>query len=485
MFFTYLRRELRRRRKAALVVALGLALGIGLVITVSSVSAGMRDAQDEVLKSLYGVGTDITVSRQADADGERPARPRLRFDQRGEGETESSKEVVVPAGGLAALDESAVREVARQDGVASAVGGLSLTVNKLNGSFRIEPGQQPPGGPGSSGKGGPDVVERGHGSAEFDVDSYTLFGVDVSDQGVGPMSSVGISEGKGFTAAQADAAVAVLDSGYARQEKLDVGDTLTIKGAEYEIVGIATADTGEPAANVYVPLARAQALADVDMKDKVSTVYVKAEDADRVGAVKSAIEKNVTGTTVTSSSDLAEQVSGSLSTASDLATSIGKWLSAVVLAAAFLIAALLTGSAVTRRVREFGTLKAVGWSRGRVVRQVVGEAFAGGALGGALGIALGVAGALAVTAVAPGLTATVGATGATGAGPGGPGGFGGPRVLGEKTAKSIDIALTAPLTATTIALAVLLAVTGGLVAGAFGGWRAARLRPADALRRIE
>jgi ABC-type lipoprotein release transport system permease subunit len=30
-----------------------------------------------------------------------------------------------------------------------------------------------------------------------------------------------------------------------------------------------------------------------------------------------------------------------------------------------------------------------------------------------------------------------------------------------------------------------LAVAGGLLAGAFGGWRAARLRPADALRRLD
>lgn len=50
MFFTYLRRELRRRRKAALVVASGLAL----VIVVSSVSTGMSRAQDKVLESLYG-----------------------------------------------------------------------------------------------------------------------------------------------------------------------------------------------------------------------------------------------------------------------------------------------------------------------------------------------------------------------------------------------------------------------------------------------
>ena len=48
MFFTYLRRELRRRRKAALVVASGLALGIALVIVVNSVSNGMGKAQDKV-----------------------------------------------------------------------------------------------------------------------------------------------------------------------------------------------------------------------------------------------------------------------------------------------------------------------------------------------------------------------------------------------------------------------------------------------------
>jgi len=40
------------------------------------------------------------------------------------------------------------------------------------------------------------------------------------------------------------------------------------------------------------------------------------------------------------------------------------------------------------------------------------------------------------------------------------------------------------VTVAAIALAVLLAVAGGLVAGSFGGWRAARLRPAEALTRV-
>ena len=45
--------------------------------------------------------------------------------------------------------------------------------------------------------------------------------------------------------------------------------------------------------------------------------------------------------------------------------------------------------------------------------------------------------------------------------------------------------LTAPVTAEVIIAAVLLAIAGGLIAGAFGGWRAARLRPAAALARVE
>ena len=50
---------------------------------------------------------------------------------------------------------------------------------------------------------------------------------------------------------------------------------------------------------------------------------------------------------------------------------------------------------------------------------------------------------------------------------------------------TIVVHLTAPVTIGAIVAAVVLAVAGGLIAGAFGGWRAARLRPAAALARVE
>ncbi|MEV0205847.1 ABC transporter permease [Streptomyces sp. NPDC050788] len=489
MFFTYLRRELRRRRKAALVVASGLALGIALVIVVNSVSNGMGKAQDKVLQSLYGLGTDMTVTKAASPSSGSSQRPRFQFDARGSDDdsTQSSDRVMVQ--GFTTLSAGTVSKVGDQKGVSAAVGGLSLNVVKIDGQFTRGQFQQNQNGGGNGGmRGGgtgqPQGEVRG-GGADFDVNSYSVYGTDVTQTGLGPLTSSKITSGRTFKTTETNAKVLVADSAYAKEKKYKVGSTVTINKVKYTIIGIATADSGDSAANLYMPLKQAQTLA--DQKDKVTTIYVKATDSQQISAVKSAIQKNVSGTTVTTSADLADTVSGSLSTASSLATSVGKWLSIAVLVAAFLVAGLLTSSAVSRRVREFGTLKALGWKSGRVTRQVVGEAVVNGLVGGALGIAVGLAGAYVVTAISPTLQAQLGgggggAGGGGGGFGGGGGGFAGP---GRRAAKTLEVALTAPVSLTTIALAVALAVAGGLIAGAFGGWRASRLRPADALRRVE
>jgi len=481
MFGIYLKRELSRRKKAALVIALGLALGIALVITVNSVSAGMQQAQDKVLKSLYGLGTDMTVTkaRTAPTSGS-SGRPKFDFDAKSDSSRTQSSDRVMTQGGQS-LKSSLVTEVAAQKGVASAVGALSLNVTKVDGSFTqgkaksTTSGSGQQGGPGGQG-GGTGAPQVQGGGASFDVNSYSVAGVDVTHQDLGPLATSKITTGKTFTASQTSAKVAVLSKSYAKENKYKVGSTLKISGKKYEVIGIATPDSSESATDVYLPLEQAQTLGDA--KNEVTTIYVKATDSKQISTVKATIRKNISGTTVTTSADLADTVSGSLSTASNLATSVGTWLSVAVLIAAFLVAALLTSSAVSRRVREFGTLKALGWPSRKVTRQVVGESIVNGLLGGALGIALGLAAARTVTAISPKLTAELGSTGGTG----GPGG--GPGAAASAAKNTVDIALTAPVSVTTIALAAGLAITGGLIAGAMGGWRASRMRPADALRSV-
>ncbi|MDH6216595.1 ABC transporter permease [Streptomyces pseudovenezuelae] len=485
MFGIYLKRELGRRKKAALVIALGLALGIALVITVNSVSAGMTQAQDKVLKSLYGLGTDMTVTKaQAAPTSGSSGGPRFNFDAKSSSSSTQSSDRVNTQGGQA-LASSLVTKVAAQKGVSSAVGALTLNVTKVDGSFTqgkaqsSTSGSSQQGGPGGGNSGSTGQPQVQGGGASFDVNSYSVAGIDVSNQDLGPLATSKITSGKTFTSAQTNSKVAVVSKSYAKEKKYKVGSTFKISGTKFTVIGIATPDSSESTTDVFVPLKQAQTLG--DSKNKVTTIYVKATDSQQISTVKSTIQKNISGTTVTTSADLASTVSGSLSTASDLATSVGKWLSVAVLVAAFLVAALLTSSAVSRRVREFGTLKALGWPSRKVTRQVVGESMVNGLIGGALGIALGLAAAYTVTVISPKLTAQLGSTGGGGGAGGGPGGGGPGR---QSTASTMEIALSAPVSLTTIALAVGLAVTGGLIAGAMGGWRASRMRPADALRSV-
>lgn len=77
MYTTYLRRELAGRKKQTIIVATGLAVAIALVMIVTSLAAGVRDAQAQALESVYGVGTDLTVSGSAAEP--RPGRHRVRL----------------------------------------------------------------------------------------------------------------------------------------------------------------------------------------------------------------------------------------------------------------------------------------------------------------------------------------------------------------------------------------------------------------------
>ncbi|MCW2931014.1 MAG: FtsX-like permease family protein, partial [Actinomycetia bacterium] len=49
---------------------------------------------------------------------------------------------------------------------------------------------------------------------------------------------------------------------------------------------------------------------------------------------------------------------------------------------------------------------------------------------------------------------------------------------------TVPVHLSAPVTLGAIGLAVLLALLGGIIAGSFGAWRAARLRPAQAMTSV-
>jgi putative ABC transport system permease protein len=299
---------------------------------------------------------------------------------------------------------------------------------------------------------------------------YTIGGVDQTQPDIGLVTRKQVVGGRYL--ARAGGPEALVSRTYARAHSLKLGSKLDLNGRSFAVVGLVAPPLGGQTADVYLPLKQLQSLA--GQAGKANVILVRADKGSSVGAVQKQIEQKLGGAQVATAKDVADRVSGSLVDASNLAHNLGVVLEIVVAAAAFLMAALLTLSSVGKRVRELGTLKAIGWTQRLVVRQVVGESVVQGALGGVVGILLGVAAALVIGAAGPTLTASSSTGSVNG-------------LLGAAAVRTAHetLSLDAPLNAAVVVGGLLLALLGGLIAGAAGGLRAARLRPAEALRRVD
>ena len=483
MFYVrYLLAELRRRPGRTALTALGLAVGVGLVVVVGALSRGLDEAQDEVLKPLTGVGTDLSVSRPlaVSGDGGAAIGPQGPFGQLSPGEQRrlqrenkngldfdladlgnpgedfATDRVVATDLSFPASEVAKVRDL---DGAEDAAGSLTLNAVHIEGTV---PEASMPGGAALHG-------------GDFQVTSATVSGVDVSRPDLAPVTPGQIVQADYFSKDPDEAGgEAILDIAYARQNGIRVGDTTKVAGRRFTVVGLSGAALGGESSNAYVELGRLQQLSDRD--GRVNGIQVRADSADAVSGLEDKIVKALPGADVVTASDLADRVGGSLADADSLSSKLGTALAIVALLAAFLIATLLTLSSVQKRTRELGTLKALGWRQRLVVRQVAGESLVQGALGGLLGAAIGLAAAAIVDAIGPTLEASVEQQAGGGFDP-----FGQGAVSGGST----NVPLGAPVDPGLLAAAIGLAILGGLLAGAAGGLRAARLRPAEALRSAE
>jgi putative ABC transport system permease protein len=504
-FLTYMLAELRRRRGRTILTALGLGVGVALVVVVNAVSTGLDDAQQQVLAPLTGVGTDMSVTRPIEitSDGQgafgnlSPAEQQRLRRQRGNGPALNLRDRkpgstfstdTFTATSRLSFSAAQVARVSKIDGVAGAAGVLTLTAAHVYGTVPDIDITQAPGAGGPRGGGGAAQGSFGSNSIHFDTRSVT--GVDQTQSSLAPVAPSQVVEGSYFSET-GKPYQAIVSSSFAATKKLDVGDSISLGGRSFHIIGLASSPLGGTATDAYVKLATLQKLA--GYKGQINAIQVRATDTGAVPGVASAIEASFAKSQVTTAADLASRVGGSLADAKDLSSKLGRALEIVGLLAAVLIASLLTLSSVAKRVRELGTLKALGWSRWTVVRQVSGESVLQGLLGGVIGAAIAVVGVLIVNSIGWTLEATVGgsssgdaaATAANAAGP--PGGPGGAFGLGQAAINSgssvVKIVTTPDLGL--VLLAIGLAVAGGLVAGAVGGLRAARLRPAAALRTVE
>ena len=312
-------------------------------------------------------------------------------------------------------------------------------------------------------------------STNTQTKSYTVAGVNPAMPNLGVITKAQVTAGSWFTSTPAHQVL--VNTAYASTNSLKVGSSIAIDGTTFTVIGLVSPTLTGDVSDLYFDLPTLQTMS--TQASRVNEVLVTVDSASQVNTVAKKIQAQLPGAQVLTAKSLDESVTGSLGAAHTLADTLGMALAIIVLAASFFIAILLTLSSVAKRVKEIGSLRAMGWTRGQVVRQIVAETLSISLIGAVMGVALGFAISAVISAAGPTLQATVSGlqVGASTLG----------SVLNSTAATTQAPAvqyvhLTAPVSGSIILLGVGAALIGGLVAGGIGGWRASRLAPAIALR---
>lgn len=166
--------------------------------------------------------------------------------------------------------------------------------------------------------------------------------------------------------------------------KLGVGDTLQLTGGTFHIRGIYATGSGFEDAAAVISLADAQQL--FQKHRQVGAVQIKLKDVRQSEAVRAKLARLFPRLTASQSSEVADQ--------QDMVSMIegfawGIALLAVVIGGVGMMNTVMMST--FERTREIGTLRALGWSRRRVLVMVLGESLALGLVGGAVGCVAGAA----------------------------------------------------------------------------------------------
>jgi putative ABC transport system permease protein len=162
-----------------------------------------------------------------------------------------------------------------------------------------------------------------------------------------------------------------------------VGDMITIDTVDFRVVGIYSVGNVFGDSASMLPLATLQGLE--RKPGSVTLAFVKVKPGTDIPALRAAIEKdNPALATVRTESEFGRVDRNlRLISAANVATSI---LALVIGAIGVMNTTVMS---VFERTREFGVLRAVGWTRARVLGLVMGEAILISLAGAAVGVAMG------------------------------------------------------------------------------------------------
>ncbi|MGC1401426.1 MAG: ABC transporter permease [Thermodesulfobacteriota bacterium] len=326
----YLVNELYYQRRRTLAAVVGLSIGIALLIVINALSSAYRQAAHAPLKEI---GADVTVQRSGNVP-------------------EQLTGVVFPCSAETIRDDQ-VKKIEGLPGVRGVGKAVLLWV--------------------------------------FDPQkAWIVLGIEQTNT-VGPaILSRAVTEGRFLTEGRSEALV---EASYARQFRIKVGDTVSVAGKSFPVVGLIDASRAAKiaVANVYVPLVEAQKMAVTSnlvqsvspfSPADVNLLFIKA-DQEKITALASTLRGLIGKGATIGTPESFLKLLGSLFALSDKFTMAASLIAIIV---AILIAFKTMAGNIAERAREIGVLKAVGWTNRNVMTQLLSESIIQCFLAGLLGI---------------------------------------------------------------------------------------------------
>jgi putative ABC transport system permease protein len=413
MYYPYIIKELRHRHNRTLVNILGISVGITLFISINALSSAYKKAAEQPFKDM---GADLIVQR-------------AQKQQSGPGsQAKSMRGIKLPFSN---------QLFSPQD----------LTILK-----NLE-----------------DISESAQALLlwEFTKTGFSsILGVDLQQPALGGLKVKNwIYKGR-FPEKKGEIA---LEKHFAKFKKIKPGSSFMISGQTFDVVGTIEIKEGAQvsAANIYMLIDNARDLLGEGSAGAVNLVYLGLKNLSRQNQIKSQISSKIKGASINSSDSFLELMGG-VSMISDKFSLIASMVG--LIGAALLIIKTMISNLVERSY-DIGILKAMGWTRKDIQKQLMVETFIQAVAGGFLGIMMGYLisfclGFLSISIPVPWEMGFV------------------PSMAKQTQALNqivrLPISVSLSLTATAMSLSVII----GCITGYILGKRTEKMKPADIFRQL-
>jgi putative ABC transport system permease protein len=389
-------KNISRNKSRSFLAIIGIAIGVAAVIGLGLVTDGLSASTQ---KALTAGAADFTVVS-------------------GTGETGGGGGQPGGMGGQQLFNQTKVTEIQQISGVANVTGVLRTNID-MNDS--------------ASSSNTTSSANEGMGQGNFRM-MYSVIGIDSKYLS---MDDIVVTNGTTYS----DANEVIIGERAASSLNKTIGDTISLSNETFKIVGIYETGNFMDDNGIVMSLSKLQNL--TGNSGQISLILVKAGDNVDSSDLADTIEKKYTNelTTSTSLSGMDRMQQG-LETISSGAWTVS--LLAILIGGIVVVVTMM--KAVNERTREIGVLRAIGWTKQRILLMIIGESAV-----------------LSIIAVIVGLVVGIGIV---------------EIINSMQILRGITPAFSALLILKGVGVALFLGIVGGL----YPAYRASRLSPTEALR---